>query len=293
MLGGLAVGLGPNLLQEGLVEGPVVHLLGEVVDARPSMSCLGDDAVEERSPRRIVAVGVDVVEAPLEEGEHRPHLLVHPPLRPSDAVQGLLELQRGFETVDPVVLQRAPQLIEERLREPPTDVAQVPQVGEQVLRRRAPPEVGVIVGGGAPEQRRHVDERVQDLVLPAAPLLRAERRIPTRTADPVRGWRKEVEAEEHAAELVELARAAVMVEDRGSASLDELREVGTGSGRGGFRPLDRFEHEEGSPGTDLLVRPGHDLSYPAIHLGANDGLHLHRFEHDQRITSGDDVAGLH
>ena len=57
--------------------------------------------------------------------------------------------------------------------------------------------------------------------------------------------------------------------------------------------VDRFEHEEGSPGTDLLVRPGHDLSYPAIHLGANDGLHLHRFEHDQRITSGNDVAGLH
>ena len=61
----------------------------------------------------------------------------------------------------------APQLIEERLWEPPTDVAEVPQIGEQVLRRRAPPEVKVIVGGGAPEQRHHVDERIQDLVLPA------------------------------------------------------------------------------------------------------------------------------
>ena len=146
VLGGLAVGLRPDLLQEGLVEGPVVHLLGQVVDAGPPLSCLGDDPVEEGSPGRVVVVLDGMIEPPLEEGEHGPDLLIHPPLRPGDAVQGLLELERGFEALDPVVSQRAPQLIDEGLGEPASDAAKVAQVGEQVLRCRAPPEVGVVVG---------------------------------------------------------------------------------------------------------------------------------------------------
>ena len=90
-----------------------------------------------------------------------------------------------------------------------------------------------------------------------------------------------------------MLRAAVMVEVRRSSRSDELGEVGTGSRRGGVGQLDWFEHEEGPSGTHLFVRAGHDLSDPAVHLGADDGLHLHRLEHDQRIARGDDVAGLH
>ena len=117
VLRGLAVRLSPDLLQEGLVEGPVVQLLGQVVDAGPPLSCLGDDPVEEEPPGRVVVVLGRVVEAPLEEGEHGPDVLIHPLLRLSDAVEGLLELQRGIEALDAVVTQRSPQLIDERLGE--------------------------------------------------------------------------------------------------------------------------------------------------------------------------------
>ena len=110
--------------------------------------------------------------------------------------------------------QRSPQLIDEQSREAASHLAEVPQVGEQVLRRRAPPEVGVVVGRRAAEERGDVDERAEDLVLPAAALLRADRRFSATTARPERGWRHDVEPEDHAVKLVELMRAAVMVEPR-------------------------------------------------------------------------------
>ena len=60
-----------------LVEGPVVDLVGEIMDGGPTLPRLVRQPAQQGSPRDVVLVLVGLIESALEECHNGPDLVVH------------------------------------------------------------------------------------------------------------------------------------------------------------------------------------------------------------------------
>ncbi len=291
---------GAGLVDGGLVEPAEPGAAGQVADQRLAQLGRDDEPVEHvvrlAGPLAGRCRGAQPL---LQHGGDDADVLGLLLLGEEQPVDGLLELGGAVELGDAVVRQRADQPVLERLRQLlPLDVEAL-QVGVEVLARavHALVRTVVVVLGTVAGQLGDVGEHAQDGELGGQPVTVAGAGAALRDGQQVGDGalgvgRREVEAQQHAAQVVQRPGApGVGVERRRRGQLDD------DTGLGGRRLLvvvtERLEPQERRAGLDLASRRDVQLAHPGARRGRDHGLHLHRLEHEQASAGLDLVADRH
>jgi len=294
--------LGPLTVDLRLVEPAEPDAAGHVADHREA-ALGGADQALQMSPghrgQRLLRRGFG--DPAVQDAGDQLHVRGEPLLGQEHPEDGRVQQRGAAQIVHAVVRQGARETASEFIRKPGAFHVQALQVAVEVLPIAVHPQFAALLGAGrtVPAQLGDVGEQAHQVDLPGED-------VTARGADLVpRGHivgeqrlapgRVEVVAEQNRGQR----RASLGRPGRGVRALGRTRESQSGDQPGSVRRLgglvvaDLLQTHQRGAGLDLT--PGDDEQFldPPGEGRRQDGLHLHRLQHQHRVAGGHQVADVH